>query len=53
YLDNKHILDDLVYNPIETVDMKKGIEKGARELNGLKMLEYQAKKSWELWSQSN
>ena len=53
YLDNKHILYDLVYNPIETVYMKKGMEKGARVLNGLKMLEYQAKKSWELWSQYN
>ena len=33
--------------------MKKGIEKGARAINGLKMLKYQAEKSWELWSKSN
>ncbi len=53
YLDNKHILYDLVYNPLETIYMKKGIEKGARVINGLKMLEYQAEKSWELWSKYN
>ena len=33
--------------------MKKGDEKGARVINGLKMLKYQAEKSWELWSKSN
>ncbi len=53
YLDNKHILYDLVYNPIKTTYMKKGIEKGARVFNGLKMLEYQAEKSWELWCKYN
>ena len=53
YLDSKHILYDLVYNPIQTTFMKKGIEKGARVINGLKMLEYQAEKSWELWCEFN
>ncbi|MFL2628475.1 MAG: shikimate dehydrogenase family protein [Candidatus Marisimplicoccus sp.] len=53
YLDSKHILYDLVYNPIQTSFMKKGIEKGARVINGLKMLEYQAEKSWELWCEFN
>lgn len=53
YLDNNHILYDLVYNPLETIFMKKGIEKGARVINGLKMLEYQAEKSWDLWSKYN
>ena len=53
FLDNKHFLYDLVYNPLETIYMKKGIEKGARVINGLKMLEYQAEKSWELWSKYN
>ena len=53
YLDSKHILYDLVYNPIETAFMKKGKEKGARVINGLKMLEYQAEKSWELWHEFN
>jgi shikimate dehydrogenase len=53
YLNDRHILYDLVYNPIETLYMKKGKQKGARVINGLKMLEYQAQKSWELWSEFN
>ena len=53
YINNKHILYDLVYNPKETLFMKKGNEMGAKVTNGLKMLEYQAEKSWELWSKSN
>jgi len=52
-LNNNHILYDLVYNPKETTFMKKGIERGSRVINGLKMLEYQAEKSWELWSKFN
>tara|TARA_B100001175_G_scaffold82611_1_gene69235 strand:+ start:1896 stop:2654 length:759 start_codon:yes stop_codon:yes gene_type:complete len=52
-INNNHILYDLVYNPVETIFMKKGDEKGARVINGLKMLKYQAEKSWELWSKSN
>jgi len=52
-ISDNHILYDLVYNPVETIFMKKGIEKGARAINGLKMLKYQAEKSWELWSKSN
>ena len=52
-LNNNHILYDLVYNPKETSFMKKGIERGSRVINGLKMLEYQAEKSWELWSKFN
>ncbi len=46
----KHILFDLAYNPDETVFLKKGKEKGAITLNGLKMLHYQAEKSWEIWN---
>ena len=52
-ISDNHILYDLVYNPLETIFMKKGIEKGARVINGLKMLRYQAEKSWELWSKSD
>ena len=33
--------------------MEKGKQKGARVINGLKMLEYQAEKSWELWHEFN
>ncbi len=29
--------------------MKLSKERGARKSNGLKMLEYQAKKAWSIW----
>ncbi|UBM58119.1 shikimate dehydrogenase [Marinilongibacter aquaticus] len=44
-----HFLFDLVYNPAETLFMKKGLEKGAQVKNGYDMLVYQAEKSWEIW----
>lgn len=47
---NKHILFDLIYNPSETLFLTKGKMKGASIINGLKMLEYQAEKSWEIWN---
>ncbi len=46
----KHLLYDLVYNPEETLFMKKGREKGAVVKNGLEMLHLQAEKSWEIWN---
>ncbi|WP_025764279.1 shikimate dehydrogenase family protein [Dyadobacter tibetensis] len=44
-----HYLYDLVYNPAETQFLKKGMAMGAQGLNGLKMLEMQAEKSWNIW----
>lgn len=49
YLTSDHLLFDLIYNPRETEFMKLGHSKGARVSNGMKMLEYQAKKSWQIW----
>ncbi len=46
----QHFLYDLVYNPEETVFMKKGAEKGAKTQNGLEMLHLQAEKAWEIWN---
>jgi shikimate 5-dehydrogenase len=31
--------------------MVKGLERGAQVKNGLEMLELQAEKSWEIWTQ--
>lgn len=45
----QHLLYDLVYNPAETQFMKLGREHGAAVHNGLKMLELQAEKAWEIW----
>ena len=49
YLGNKHLLYDLIYNPVKTVFLTKGEEKGATTCNGLRMLELQAEKSWKIW----
>lgn len=46
---NKHLLYDLIYNPEETTFLKKGKQNGAITCNGLKMLELQANKSWQIW----
>ncbi|MGJ8667730.1 MAG: shikimate dehydrogenase family protein [Patiriisocius sp.] len=45
-----HFLYDLIYNPKETEFLKRGFAKGATICNGMKMLEYQAKKSWKIWN---
>lgn len=45
----QHYLYDLIYNPAETVFLKKGREKGASTKNGHEMLVLQAEKNWEIW----
>ena len=44
-----HLLYDLIYNPSETKFLGYGKKADAKTLNGLKMLELQAEKSWEIW----
>lgn len=46
----KHLLYDLLYNPNETLFMKKGTEQGATVKNGLEMLLLQAFAAWEIWN---
>ena len=47
---NQHtILYDLIYNPDETLFMKRGAKYGAQNKNGLEMLLLQAFASWEFW----
>ncbi|MDY0343906.1 MAG: shikimate dehydrogenase [Lentimicrobium sp.] len=50
WINANHFLFDLVYNPPETLFMKRGKEKGARTINGLDMLHKQAQLSWEIWN---
>lgn len=45
-----HVLYDLVYNPEETLFLKKGKEQGAKTKNGLEMLHLQALRAWEIWN---
>lgn len=49
-INNNHLLFDLIYNPEETAFLKAGKTKGATTCNGLKMLELQAEKAWEIWN---
>ena len=49
-INKENILFDLVYNPSETLFMKKGKEIGCKTLNGYQMLRLQAEKSWEIWA---
>ena len=48
-MNENNLLYDLVYNPLETLFMKKGAEQGATVKNGLEMLHLQAIASWKFW----
>lgn len=49
-MNTAHLLYDLVYNPEETLFMKKGAARGATVKNGLEMLHLQALASWDFWN---
>lgn len=51
YLTPEHLMYDLIYNPEETLFLKKGKAQGAVTINGLNMLKLQADKAWEIWNQ--
>ena len=50
-MDEHNILYDLIYNPDETLFMKRGAQRGANVKNGLEMLLLQAFASWEFWQE--
>lgn len=49
WIGTDHLLYDLVYNPLETLFMKRGAERGAKVKNGLEMLHLQAEAAWDMW----
>ena len=51
FLTQDNLLYDLVYNPENTLFMKKGDLQGAVVKNGLEMLHLQAIASWEFWNE--
>ena len=51
FISENHLLYDLIYNPEETVFLRKGREKKAVTLNGISMLRLQAEKSWQIWNE--
>ncbi len=48
-INEQHILFDLIYNPQETLFLRKGRERGANIQNGLEMLHLQAEKAWQIF----
>jgi shikimate dehydrogenase len=52
-LTKEHLLYDLLYNPDETLFMKKGRMQDAVVKNGLEMLILQAFASWNFWQEEN
>lgn len=48
----EHLLYDLVYNPPVTAFLLEGQKRGAQIINGLRMLEGQAQRSWDIWNGS-
>lgn len=49
YINLSHIAYDVIYNPPDTIFLKKAREQGASTFNGLPMLEGQAIASWQIW----
>ena len=50
WVGENHMLFDLIYNPAETLFLRRGTERGARTASGGEMLVEQAEKSWEIWN---
>lgn len=50
YFNSQHLAYDLIYNPEETLFLKKAKKRGAQTQNGLSMLVNQAEKAWEIWN---
>ncbi len=48
-MDSQTLLYDLIYNPEETLFLRRGREQGALTKNGLEMLLLQAFAGWEMW----
>lgn len=50
YLNHKHLLFDLIYNPPKTKFLTEGEKRGATIMNGYEMLVLQAEESWKIWN---
>lgn len=51
FLSDKHLIYDVVYNPAETLFLKKGKDQGAAIMNGEGMLIGQAVAAWKIWNE--
>ncbi|MEO8148671.1 MAG: shikimate dehydrogenase [Bacteroidia bacterium] len=52
YLNSNHLCYDLIYNPEETLFLKKAKEQGAEIKNGFEMLKLQAERAYEIWTET-
>lgn len=50
HITNSHYIYDLVYNPSDTLFIRKARYKGAKVISGYKMLKLQAEKGWDIFS---
>jgi shikimate dehydrogenase len=50
-ISRRHLLYDLVYNPVKSDFLRSGESMGAVIKNGLEMLEIQAMESWKIWQE--
>lgn len=50
FITSSHYLYDLIYNPGETLFLKRGRENGATVKNGYEMLVLQAEENWKIWN---
>ncbi len=50
FIHKRHLVYDLVYNPLETKFLKAAKERGAKRLSGLGMLLYQGVIAFEIWT---
>lgn len=50
FLTADHLLFDLIYNPKMSEFLSRGRLLGTKTSNGLKMLELQAERAWEIWN---
>ena len=50
HITKQHLAFDLVYNPEQTLFLKKALVHGAITQNGLSMLHNQADSAWDIWS---
>ena len=49
-LNSTHLCFDLVYNPLETMFLRKASQNGAVVKNGLEMMHLQAERAWAFWN---
>lgn len=51
HIGSQHLVYDLVYNPEETLFLRKARQQGAVTKNGLEMLHLQAEGAWRYWNE--